>query len=301
MPVRLGACGGMFEKRGRFMGRFFWGLLFGAIIALVAIFGVPDPIEDLLCEQAGKIRGYVSERADGPSGDEGKADRSSDGAEDSAEIEALASDDAAASPEVTTTDAGVSHPSTFEETDALRRSGVFKNGHLVELYTCPGMTIVNVPFTEDMGRIAGFKPKVSVSGVVLATAPVASACLSSHYGIRNGKLHKGLDYHSDKNELVFSAGGGTILEAEHRADYGNMIVIDHGQGVYTRYAHLKNIASGVKPGASVSMGQQLGHMGQTASYSIPIHLHLEFLTGDYNTGKKSFGLETHDPLSFPAA
>jgi murein DD-endopeptidase MepM/ murein hydrolase activator NlpD len=48
------------------------------------------------------------------------------------------------------------------------------------------------------------------------------------------------------------------------------------------------------------VGQQIGLMGNSAAYSIPIHLHYEVLLGDYDTPRQSFGLEPRSPFSFTA-
>lgn len=188
--------------------------------------------------------------------------------------------------------------SIFETADALRRGGIFKDGHLIDLYYCPGMSISNKSFAASSGRIVNFKPLIDVQGVTLAVAPVSHACFSSGFGTRSGKAHKGVDYHSEQSSQVYAAGAGTIVEAVYRDDYGNMVVIDHGKGVYTRYAHLASFASGTKVGKSVSGTTKLGPMGQSASYRIPQHLHYELLLGDYNTPAKSFGLEAKDPFSY---
>lgn len=187
---------------------------------------------------------------------------------------------------------------TFATADALRRSGVFKSGHLVSIYTCPGMSISNAPATGRDGLVLRFNPVISVKGVSLAAAPVSNACLSSGFGPRNGKLHKGPDYHTDQPSQIYAAGAGTVIEALYRNDFGNMVVIDHGNGVYTRYAHLKSLASGIKAGKSVSGTTKLGPMGNSASYRIPQHLHFELLVGDYDTPAKSFGLEAKDPFAY---
>lgn len=181
--------------------------------------------------------------------------------------------------------------------DSLRRSGVFEKGHLIEVYTCPVMDITNQPAIDETGRLTRFKPMVTHNGVRLAAAPVSKGCLSSGYGQRGGKLHRGVDFHADPNmSMVYAAAEGTIVEAEYRDDYGNMVVIDHGKGTYTRYAHLAKLASGIKVGKVVTGTTKLGVMGQTASYRIPVHLHYEILTGDFNTRAKSFGLTPQDPL-----
>ena len=74
-----------------------------------------------------------------------------------------------------------------------------------------------------------------------------------------------------------------------------------GQGVFTRYAHLSSFAPDALVGARVVAGQQIGLMGNTAAYTIPIHLHYEVLLGDYDTPAQSFGLEARSPFALEAA
>ena len=168
------------------------------------------------------------------------------------------------------------------------------------LSLCPGMTITNQP-ASTAGVVKDFKPIVLVREVRVATFPTPGACLSSGFGPRNDRLHKGLDYHANIGVPVLAAGDGQIVEIKYREDYGNMIVVDHGGGVFTRYAHLASFARGLSQGVTVRAGDGLGLMGNSAGYQIPIHLHYEVLVGDYANPKGSFGLKPVDPLSFPAA
>ena len=169
-----------------------------------------------------------------------------------------------------------------------------------QLSLCPRMSVSNAP-ANTSGVVNGFKPLVQVRSARVATFPTPGACMSSGYGPRSDRLHKGLDFHADIGVPVLAGGDGTIIEIKYRDDYGNMMLIDHGGGVYTRYAHLASFGRGLTPGVSVRAGEQLGLMGNTASYQIPMHLHYELLLGDYANPKGSFGLEPADPLSFPAA
>lgn len=257
------------------MRRFLLGVGLGAFAMIWALGALPTGVEGFLNKQAGTLASKVEDVATG--GDTETSSPSGAGSQG---------------------EAGGGGGSIFETADALRRGGIFEDGHLIDLYTCPGMTISNSSFAASSGRLTNFKPLIKVQGVTLAVAPVSHACLSSGFGRRNGKLHKGVDYHSEKSSQVYAAGAGTIVEAVYRDDYGNMVVVDHGNGVYTRYAHLKSLGSGVKAGKSVSGTTKLGPMGQSASYRIPQHLHFELLLGDYNTAAKSFGLEPKDPFSY---
>lgn len=170
----------------------------------------------------------------------------------------------------------------------------------VSMSLCPRMTVSNAPQSLD-GMVRGFKPVVLVNQVRIATFPTPGACLSSGFGPRNDRLHKGLDFYADTGATILAAGDGQIVELKYRDDYGNMIVIDHGGGVFTRYAHLASFGKGLSPGVTVRAGEPIGLMGNSAAYRIPIHLHYELLLGDYTTQKGSFGLSPADPLTYPAA
>lgn len=259
------------------MRSFLFGAVLGAFGAVWAMGALPEQVENFLndkvcelAEKAGISLGGSDGDAAGTSATSGAGSATgSDGEMNSAEVAAAAAE--------------------------LRYAGVFEAGHLIEVYTCPVMEISNRPADDEDGRILNFKPLVDVNGATIAAAPVSHGCLSSGFGPRNGGHHKGVDYHSEEESHVYSAGEGTIVEKVTRDDFGNMVIVDHGNGVYTRYAHLKNFASGVSEGKSVSGTTRLGEMGNTASYRVPIHLHYELLQGDYNTPKKSFGLEPMDP------
>lgn len=102
--------------------------------------------------------------------------------------------------------------------------------------------------------------------------------LSSHYGYRVDPftrglaLHTGIDLRAESGAPAQAAGAGTVTAAEYSGGYGNMVEIDHGHGIVTRYAHLSAI--GVAPGQSVAAGQVVGRVGSTGRSTAP-HLHYE--------------------------
>lgn len=169
------------------------------------------------------------------------------------------------------------------------------------LSACPGMTISNGPRTDQARRVVGYAPQVKVNDVKIAANPTHGACLSSGFGPRGGRTHRGIDYHARDGGPILAGGDGTVLEMKYRDDYGNMVLIDHGGGVYTRYAHLSTFQRGLAVGATVKAGDAIGLMGNTASYAVPIHLHYEVLTGDYANPKGSFGLTPTNVFAAPAA
>jgi murein DD-endopeptidase MepM/ murein hydrolase activator NlpD len=169
------------------------------------------------------------------------------------------------------------------------------------LSLCPSMTVSNAPPSDSARRVSNYAPVVNINSVALAVNPTRGACLSSAFGPRGRGQHRGVDYYSGAGGPILAAGDGTIVERKYRDDYGNMLLIDHGQGVFTRYAHLSSFATDALLGSRVAAGQQIGLMGNTAAYSIPIHLHYEVLVGDYDTPRQSFGLEPRSPFALMAA
>lgn len=165
------------------------------------------------------------------------------------------------------------------------------------LYACTP-SFSNRPDTDSSGRILDYNALVVVNGVVLAAAPVNSACMTSGFGPRYGRPHKGIDLQSKPAGPVFSAAPGRVLEVSDQTGFGYQVLIDHGSGVYTRYGHLAYFAEGLAPGQKIGFGQPLGLMGNTGN-ATAIHLHYEVLTGNYRTPQKSWGLEAHNPIDFP--
>lgn len=168
-----------------------------------------------------------------------------------------------------------------------------------ELSVCFGR-ISNKPAADSTQKITGFAPLIVANGaVILASAPANNACLSSGFGPRNGRPHEGIDLRARPASMVFSAGPGIIREVSTARGYGKLVVIDHGSGVSTRYAHLANFAPGISPGVKIGFGQALGVMGDTGNASA-VHLHYEVLIGEWGPGTTAYDLRPTDPLDWPA-
>jgi len=90
-------------------------------------------------------------------------------------------------------------------------------------------------------------------------------------------VHNGIDISAPKGTEVEATGDGVVLEAgRHESGYGNEIVIDHGNGIRTKYAHLSEVY--VVAGEEVRQGEVIGAVGMTGKSTGP-HLHYEVMVG----------------------
>lgn len=99
-----------------------------------------------------------------------------------------------------------------------------------------------------------------------------SGWISSGFGVRDGRLHEGLDIAAEEGDPVRAVRAGRVVFAGDRGTYGLTVIIDHGKGLTTLYAHLSALA--VREGERVAGGQVIGRVGSTGRSTGP-HLHLE--------------------------
>jgi murein DD-endopeptidase MepM/ murein hydrolase activator NlpD len=101
--------------------------------------------------------------------------------------------------------------------------------------------------------------------------PVIGAKLSDYFGMRWGKMHKGVDITGNRNIVV--ADNGIVTYTGDKGDgYGNKVVVDHKNGYVTVYGHLSKIET--TKGKIVEKGEKIGVMGSTGD-STGVHLHFE--------------------------
>ncbi len=121
--------------------------------------------------------------------------------------------------------------------------------------------------------------------------PVNGIAVTSSYGWRRdpftgeSKFHSGLDIGCDSGSSIWAAASGTVIEAEYHHSYGYYVLIDHGNGYKTRYAHLSKIL--VDVGEEVQKGERIAYSGMTGRATGP-HLHFEVIL---------YG-ETQSPLKY---
>jgi len=124
--------------------------------------------------------------------------------------------------------------------------------------------------------------RVGLAAVTPSIWPVRGS-IASPFGRRldpfdgTADVHLGLDIVASIGSPVKSAAAGIVRVAQRESEYGNLIVVDHGKGMTTRYGHLRGFA--VHSGQLVSKGQVIGWVGMTGRTTGP-HLHYEVRVND---------------------
>ncbi|WP_336923245.1 peptidoglycan DD-metalloendopeptidase family protein [Aquipuribacter sp. SD81] len=134
---------------------------------------------------------------------------------------------------------------------------------------------------ELQAQQAGAATLSDVSGSGGGMAMPASGPITSPFGWRthpvygDRRFHKGIDVGASCGTPVVAARSGSVTSASWHGSYGNIIVVEHGDGLSTAYAHLQGFATG---GGSVERGQVIGYVG-TTGLSTGCHLHFEVRQG----------------------
>jgi murein DD-endopeptidase MepM/ murein hydrolase activator NlpD len=140
-----------------------------------------------------------------------------------------------------------------------------------------GLEKRSAALAAEIRKAQGLPP--SPSGSVAVGPPSAAGLvwpvhgtLTSGFGPRWGRMHEGIDIAGGSGTPIAAAATGTVISAGWSGGYGQLVVLDHGDGLSTAYAHLSSIA--VSAGQTVPQGSVVGGMGTTGS-STGVHLHFE--------------------------
>ncbi len=137
-----------------------------------------------------------------------------------------------------------------------------------QILTQPQQKIITVGTSEPPQIDASIGSGVSAEGFIWPT----SGQFSSPFGSRWGGWHSGIDIASSAGTPIYAAAGGTVTFASYSGGYGNIVKIDHGDGVSTFYAHCSSMS--VSVGQVVAQGDYIAAMGTTGN-STGNHLHFE--------------------------
>jgi murein DD-endopeptidase MepM/ murein hydrolase activator NlpD len=152
----------------------------------------------------------------------------------------------------------------------------------------------NLGLIGQRGEAVNYTPYIDTPAGSLLRLPVEAACLSSGFGWRGsasggGRQHSGLDLANPNGGFIYAAADGRVVSAEWYGGYGNLLEIDHGRGVRTRYAHLAEIDPALRPGMRVAAGQPVARMGMTGN-ATGVHLHYEVVVDGVVVDPLHYGL-----------
>lgn len=139
-----------------------------------------------------------------------------------------------------------------------------------KLYVAP----VRTNYVATTGSVGAYKGTNSATGVDIGmylSKPTAGT-VTSRFGVRGSGMHTGMDIANATGTNIYASAPGTVKFTGWYGGYGNLVIVTHGNGVDTYYAHCNSIL--VSAGQAVSQGQLIAKMGSTGNSSGP-HLHLE--------------------------
>lgn len=157
--------------------------------------------------------------------------------------------------------------------DAVKRMDVIYKKAFVQSRSYDEVSIL-AERADEMAKCVPAIPPVALDNVRLSS--LFGYRTDPFYGSR--RMHQGIDLSGDRGEPIYASGNGTVVEVRRNFfGYGREIVIDHGFGYRTRYAHLQDML--VKTGDVVKRGEQIATMGNTGK-SKGVHLHYEVIYRD---------------------
>jgi murein DD-endopeptidase MepM/ murein hydrolase activator NlpD len=124
------------------------------------------------------------------------------------------------------------------------------------------------PVSRSLGAGERERPAVAAGRMLVPNG----GYVSSGFGWRGHGFHSGLDIANDPGTTIRAARDGVVVSADYDGAYGNAVVISHGNGLATRYAHCSRLL--VSPGQRVEAGQPIGAVGTTGRATGP-HVHFE--------------------------
>lgn len=142
-----------------------------------------------------------------------------------------------------------------------------------------GVVVQTTPISETITaepvvqvNLVGTKAVSITTGTGQLGIPLTNLQVSSPFGSRGGSRHLGVDLRMPCGSPIMAADGGTVIHAGYEGSYGNLIEINHGNGLVTYYGHCNSM--NVSVGQQVTKGQVIGTVGATGN-ATGYHLHFE--------------------------
>jgi len=157
-------------------------------------------------------------------------------------------------------------------------------------------------YTDPNGKTAYYQPDGSSMRRAFIRTPVDYTRISSPFNpgrehpiLHTIRAHHGTDYAAPTGTPIHAAGNGTITHRGRKGGYGNLVELDHGRGITTRYGHMSRFASGQSVGTQVEQGDIIGYVGSTGLATGP-HLHYEYRVNNKPKDPETVDLPGKPPL-----
>jgi len=173
---------------------------------------------------------------------------------------------------------------------------------LVAEFTNNGKVYRAIRYTDPEGNSGYYDPQGENLHKPFLRTPVDFTRISSYFGRRNHPVlnkirnHEGVDYAAPSGTIVRSAGDGKILFQGTLRGYGKTVIVEHGAGYRTLYAHLQGYRKKQRIGLTVKQGQTIGYVGSSGLATGP-HLHYEFLINGERRDPLAINLPTAKPIN----
>lgn len=163
----------------------------------------------------------------------------------------------------------------FGRTKVIQKGEIGQKEVTYKIIAVNGLETERTILSEKILKEA--KPQIierSAQTMVASRGYRPGGAILSPFGMRNGRMHTGIDLGRPYGSPVGAYNSGRVIRAGWYGGYGKCVDISHGNGIVTRYAHLSTI--NVSVGQSVERGQSIGRIGSTGRSSGP-HLHFEVI------------------------
>ncbi len=173
---------------------------------------------------------------------------------------------------------------------------------LVAEFVNKGKVYRAVKYTDPEGNSGYYNPQGENMHKPFLRTPVDFTRISSHFGRRyhpvlnTMRQHNGVDYAAPQGTVVKASGDGKIIFRGSLRGYGNTVIVEHGAGYRTLYAHLEKYNEKQRMGSAVKQGQTIGYVGSSGMATGP-HLHYEFLVNGEHQNPLTITLPTAKPLN----
>jgi len=165
-----------------------------------------------------------------------------------------------------------------------------------------GKILRAVRYTDPDGRVAVYKPDGSSMRKAFSRNPLPVTRITSRFNpnrlhpiFKTVRPHRGVDYGAATGTPVRVTGDGQVAFAGRQGGYGNVVIVNHGRGNRTLYAHLSRFAPKMRVGQRVNQGQVIGYVGSTGWATGP-HLHYEFQVNGQTKDPLTVALPNAQPL-----